>query len=245
MCLDPSSQTLLVDHSDRLIKQLLFDPLPPPALPVNASEMFDWLFGFDKLRIPVTPLLYQHASTYGRQRQFLVPQDEAASAVVTFTELLQTAPDLPFGTELHTSVYVCDFVGRVWRTLKTFSPEPFMYGLLFNKTSQLNTDSSHVIAPKSPPNTMLAAECCALLLGEDKHSDLGAAYDALSRKRVDLTGMHYGTVKFLLGYAAAGTTLRWCFLPGNTNQVRPLQIGVVWCMILLAYVASYDFVLYF
>lgn len=126
------------------------------------------------LKIPVTPLFYLHASTCGQQ-QFLVPQDDAASAVVTFTELLQTAPDLPFSSEMHTSVYVCDFVGKVWRTLKMCCPERLKYSLLFNKTSQLNSVSSHVIVPKSRPDTMLAAECCTLLLGEDKHSDLAAA----------------------------------------------------------------------
>ncbi|DBA97252.1 TPA: hypothetical protein ACH3X1_015000 [Trebouxia sp. C0004] len=39
---------------------------------------------------------------------------------------------------------------------------------------------------------MLAAESCTLLLGEDKHIDLMAAYEDLNRKRVDLSGMHYG-----------------------------------------------------
>ncbi|KAL0029076.1 hypothetical protein WJX77_004794 [Trebouxia sp. C0004] len=44
----------------------------------------------------------------------------------------------------------------------------------------------------------------------------------LSRKRVDLSGMHYGPVKFMLGYAAAGTTVQWCFLPDHADQ--PVQV---------------------
>ena len=66
---------------------------------------------------------------------------------------------------------------------------------------------------------MLVAENCTLMLGEDKHMDLAAAYADLSRKRVDLSGMHYGAVKFLLGYAAAGTTVQWCYLPDYADQV--------------------------
>ncbi|DBB16709.1 TPA: hypothetical protein ACH3X3_014954 [Trebouxia sp. C0006] len=45
----PSGQILLIDQSHVLIKQLLFDPLPDPALPTNDSEMSQWLFGFTKL----------------------------------------------------------------------------------------------------------------------------------------------------------------------------------------------------
>ena len=84
---------LLVDQSRALIKQLLFDPLSDPVLPTNGSQMSNWLFGFTELKIPVTALFYQHTSTMSQQ-QFLAPQDDAASAVVTLTELLQTAPRL-------------------------------------------------------------------------------------------------------------------------------------------------------
>ncbi|DBA92527.1 TPA: hypothetical protein ACH3X1_002758 [Trebouxia sp. C0004] len=134
------------------------------------------------------------------------PQDDAASAVVTLTELLQTAPRLPYSSEMHTSVYVCNFVGSVWGSLTTHSPTNLKYNLLLNKASQLRNVSSHAIAPKSRPGTMLAAESCTLLLGEDKHIDLMAAYKDLNRKRVDLSGMHYGPLKVMLGYLAAGTT---------------------------------------
>jgi hypothetical protein len=103
--------------------------------------------------------------------------------------------------------------------LATYSPINLQYDLMFNKISQLSNVSSHAIAHKLRPDTMLVAENCTLMLGEDKHTDLAAAYADLSRKRVNLSGMHYGPVKFLLGYAAAGTTVQWCFLPDLTNQV--------------------------
>ena len=67
---------------------------------------------------------------------------------------------------------------------------------------------------------MLVAENCTLMLGEDKHTDLTAAYADLGRKRVDLSGTHYGPLKIMLGYASAVTTVQWCFLPYRADQVR-------------------------
>jgi len=220
-----SLQPNALDQSRVLIKQLLFDPLPDPALPTNDSQVFDWLFGFTKLKIPVTVLFHQHASTIAQQ-QLLAPQDDAASAVVSFTELLQTAPCMPYSTEMHTSVYICNFVGSVWESLTTHSPIKLKHSLLFNKTLQLHNVSSHAIAPKSRPDTMLVAENCTLLLGEDKHSDLAAAYQDLNRKRVDLSGLHYGPLKCMLGYVAAETTVQWCFIPSHADQVKHLYVAI-------------------
>ena len=74
--------------------------------------------------------------------------------------------------------------------LATYSPINLQYDLMFNKISQLSNVSSHAIAHKLRPDTMLVAENCTLMLGEDKHTDLAAAYADLSRKRVNLSGMH-------------------------------------------------------
>lgn len=106
------------------------------------------------------------------------------------------------------------------------SPTDLKYSLLLNKGSQLRNVSSHAIAPTSPPDTMLVAESCTLLLGEDKHTDLMAAYEDLNRKRVDLSGLHYGPLKFMLGYVAAGTTVQWCFIPCHADQVRLLYVAI-------------------
>ena len=84
----------------------------------------------------------------------------------------------------------------------------------------------HAIAPKSRPDTMLVAENCTLLLGEDKHSDLAAAYQDLNRKRVDLSGLHYGPLKCMLGYVAAETTVQWCFIPSHADQVKHLYVAI-------------------
>lgn len=158
------------------------------------------------------------------QQQFLAPQDDAASAVVTSTELLQTALAV-----LHRNAYlcnICNFVSSIWGSLTTHNPVNLRHSLLLNKASQLRNVSSHAIAPKSQPDTMLVADSCMLLLGEDKHTDLMAAYEDLNRKKVDLSGMHYGPLKFMLGYVAAGTTVQWCSIPCHANQVSLLYMAI-------------------
>ncbi len=212
----------MVEQSKSLVTQRLCVPLPEPRLPNTGSQVLQWLFVFTGLKVPATAVFYQQMLALGGPQQYLVPVDDPALAVVTFTELLQTAPDLPFSSEMDTSIYVCNFIASVWRTLASYSPTSLRYGLLCNKGSQLSTDSSHAMTPKLCPDTMLVAEGCTLMLGEDKHTDLAAAFTDLESKRVDLSGMHYGPVNFLLGYAAAGTTIQWCFLPRHADQVRSL-----------------------
>ncbi|DBA82960.1 TPA: hypothetical protein ACH3X1_006739 [Trebouxia sp. C0004] len=214
------SETPLTEQSELLVDQYLFKPLPDSFLPSTGSQVLQWLFDFTEMKVPVTPLFYQQMLTLQGPQQCLIPVLVAASAVTTFTDLLQTAPRLPFNSEQNTTVYVCGFIERCWQTLATYSPTNLQYDLMFNKISQLSTVSSHAIAHKLRPDTMLVVENCTLMLGEDKHIDLAAAYADLSRKRVDLSGMHYGPVKFMLGYAAAGTTVQWCFLPDHADQVE-------------------------
>lgn len=168
--------------------------------------------------------VYQHAISTSKQ---LEPQDVAASAVVTLTELLQTAPQVPFSSAMHTSVYICNFVGSIWRTLTAHTTTKLRYTLLLHKTSQRHNVSSHAIVPKARPDTMLVAESCTLLLGQDKHTDLAAAYEDLDKKRVDLSGMHYGPLKFMLGYVAAETTFQWCFIPSSPDQVSLSHVIIV------------------
>ena len=160
LCAGHSGQILSIDQSHVLIKQLLFDALPDPALPTKDSEMSHWLFGFTKLKLLVTALFHQHADTIAQE--LLTPQDDAPSAAVTCTELLQTAPRLPYTSDMDTSVYVCNFVSSVWGSLTLYSPTALQYSLLFSKGLQLHV-SSHAIAPTSLPNTMLIAESCMLL----------------------------------------------------------------------------------
>lgn len=217
------NQTLLVDQSEHLLQQHLFEPLPNPSLPSSDSQVLQWLFNFTELKVPVLALYYQQMLSQGSS-QHLVPEVDVASAVVTFTELLQASPDLPFNSEQDTSLYVCRFVRRVWRTLAKYSPTRLQYSLVVNKASQLSSVSSDAIARKLRPDTMLIAESCTLMLGEDKHTDLAAAFADLERKRVDLSGMYYGPLKFMLGYAAGGTVLQWCFLPCHADQV-----GILCC----------------
>ena len=156
MCAGHSSQVLLVNQSPILIRQLLHDPLPDPVLPANGDQLADWLFGFNQLKVPVTSLFYQYASSVS-QNQYLAPQDDAASAVITFTDLLQTAPRLPYHSGMHTPVYICNFMGRVWGSLTEHSPTNLRHSFLFNNPLQQRSVSSNAITPKSRPDTMLVA----------------------------------------------------------------------------------------
>ncbi|KAL3130737.1 hypothetical protein ABBQ38_000083 [Trebouxia sp. C0009 RCD-2024] len=212
----------LVEQSRVLIKQYLLDPSPDPRLPSNCSQVLQGLFDFTGLKVPVTAVFYQQALLLQGAQQHLLPNYDAFSAVVTFTELLQTAPDLPFSNGMDTWLYVCNFITRVWRTLAEYSSPSLQYNLLFSKASQPESVSSHAIGPKLRPDTMLIAEKCVLMLGEDKHTDLAAAFVDLEKTRVDLSGMHYGPLRFLLGYAAAGTAVQWCLLPSHADQ--PVEV---------------------
>lgn len=215
----------MTEQSELLVQQYLFKPLPNSLLPSTGSQVLQWLFDFTELKVPVTPLFFQQMLTLQGPQQYLIPVLVAASAVTTFTDLLQTAPRLPFSSEQNTSIYVCSFIERCWQTLATYSPTSLQYDLRFNETSKLSNVSSPAIAYKLRPDTMLVAENCTLMIGEDKHTNLAAAYADLSRKRADLSGMHYGPVKFMLGYAAAGTTVQWCFLPDHADQVGFLLVS--------------------
>ncbi|KAL3130715.1 hypothetical protein ABBQ38_000064 [Trebouxia sp. C0009 RCD-2024] len=216
------SETLLIEQSELLLKQYLFKPLPDSFLPSTGSQVLQWLFDFTELKVPVTPLFYEQMLALQGPQQCLIPVLVEAPAVTTFTDLLQTAPRLPFSSEQNTAVYVCSFIDRCWQTLAKYSPTNLHYDLMLNQASQLSNVSSHAMVHKLRPDTMLVADNCTLMLGEDMHTDLAAAYAALSRKRVDLSGMHYGPVKFMLGYAPAGTTVQWCFLPEKADQ--PVQV---------------------
>ncbi|KAK9836706.1 hypothetical protein WJX74_006469 [Apatococcus lobatus] len=71
---------------------------------------------------------------------------------------------------------------------------------------------------------MVIVSSCTLLLGEDKHANLAAAFQDLQSKRVDLSSRHYKDVTFLLAYAAAETSFQWFFLPQLAEQA-PITLG--------------------
>jgi len=57
----------------------------------------------------------------------------------------------------------------------------------------------------SRPDTLVIASNCTFLIGEDKKSSLGLAWQDLIKKACPLPSLFYGEVQFILGYAAAGT----------------------------------------
>ncbi len=224
-----AGDVIMEEQSSSLVTQHLHHPLPDPLLPVSCSQVLQWLFTFTQLQVPVTDVFYQQMRVLHGPQQHLLSCSRAASAVVTFTELLQTNPAVPFSSEDDTSMLVRNFIGRCWATLESYSPTKLHHDLLFNKSSQLSNVSSHAVATKLRPNVMLVAQRCTLLLGEDKYTNLQAAVTDLERKRVNLSDMHYGPVRFLLGYAAAGTMVRWYYLPSSEDQVMSLMVHQCAC----------------
>ena len=152
LCVVHIIEAPLVEQLELLVKQHLSEPLPDPRLPSTGSQVQQWLFDLEKLKVPVKARFHQQILPR-KGPSDVVPDVDAASAVVTFTELLQTAPDVPFSSEMDTFVYICNCIGPVWRTLAKYSPR-LQYSLLLDNFSQLSSVSSHAIA-KLRPDTRL------------------------------------------------------------------------------------------
>ena len=200
--------------------------LPSPKLPTNSQQVEAWLFGQPSLRIPVTPLYYQQAAVkdLSMAQQTLIPADQSA-AVVAFTALLQHEPPFDmFSTELLTSRVIWKYLYYIWEQLDA-ATSPLQYRISLNEAEKTSSHSSRTQKQKRRPDTMVIVSKCTLLLGEDKHSDLEAAFKDLREKRADLCSLHYQNVTFLMGYAAAGASFQWCFLPGVAQQVS-LSAGI-------------------
>ena len=106
----------------------------------------------------------------------------------------------------------------LWQQLDR-SPQRLEVKLYFNMAESDSSHSSRAQRPRVRPDTMAVANMCTLLVGEDKLEDLEAAVADLKEKRVDLERLHYRDVRFLVGYAAAGTRFQWYILPDKADQV--------------------------
>ena len=196
--------------------------LSSSKLPTNSQQVVwqAWLFGQPSLRIPVTPLYYQQAAVKDMKmaQQTLISADQSAAAVA-FTALLQHEPPLDmFSDELQTSRFIWEHLYHNWEQLDA-TTSPLQHRISLHEAEKTSSHSSRTQKQKRRQDTMVIVSKCTLLLGEDKHSDLEAAFKDLREKRADLCSLHYQNVTFLMGYAAAGASFQWCFLPGVAQQV--------------------------
>ena len=122
-------------------------------------------------------------------------------------------------TEANTSHLVVDFVEKVFTRLERYSDPKFSCSILLNSTEPQGLTSSRADRPRLRPGTMVAVNKCTLLIGEDRFDELQLAKDNLKNKRQDLTPAHYGQLRFLLAYAAAGTQFQWFWMSSDGIKV--------------------------
>lgn len=142
----------------------------------------------------------------------------SATAAVGFTGVLQNSPILPASSGADTSVYVVSSIRGIWRELVA-SPKVLTYSLSLSRSNNYIRHSSQGQYVKKRPDSMVIVNKATLLLGEDRHEDLEAAFRELRSKRTTLLRTHYRDVRFLMGYAAAGTYFQWCFLHATHDKV--------------------------
>lgn len=210
------------DRSRALIRDCLWT-VAAPGLPTTRQEVTQWLFGQAALRIPVSSMCYKNEC---QQEPELAPRylvvAEHAGVVDTFSAVLRRQPAVPASSETDTTAMIVGSIRMLWPELEA-SPQPLSHTLSFNRSENNSSHSSRAPIKKVRPDTMVIVKKCTLLLGEDKHEDLQAAFDDLERKRATLMRVHYRDVRFLIGYAAAGTSFQWCFMHAEAHKVHSLS----------------------
>ena len=151
--------------------------------------------------------------------EHLEPADPS-SLVVTLTELLQTETEEHLSKEA-THHLVVEFISKVFKCLSKFSRVAgrVKHSIFQNSTEPLRSTSSKELQDRLRPDTIVVMNQCTLLLGEDKVADIKLAMKDLERKRRPLHALHYGDVRFLLAYAAAGTEYQWLWISSDGRMV--------------------------
>ena len=201
---------------------------PLPHLPSIRKGVEATLFpDQSSIRLPVT-LLY-HTSVMVRDSevaaQHLEPADPS-SLVMTLTELLQTETEEHCSEEA-THVLVMTFIGKVFKCLSKFSTAVgrVKHSIFQSSTEPRCSTSSKAVHGKLRPDTIVVMNQCTLLLGKDKVADIKLVMKDLERKREPLHALHYGDVRFLLAYAAAGTEFQWIWMSSDGKMVSTLCPG--------------------
>ena len=198
--------------------------LAAPSLPKTYQQVEEWLFDQTGPKIPVTNRHYQQAKAKRpREAQHFLKPGGDAEVAVAYTACLAQQPPPLLTSESRTSWLVQQFLCTAFAELKSYSHDRLQYSIRVNDSEK---DQSHTSSSKRQtvrPGTMVIVSSCTLLLGEDKHATLAAAFQDLQSKRIDLSARLYKDVTFLLGYVAAETNFQWLFLPQLAEQVRFLS----------------------
>lgn len=207
------------------------------ALPTTANDVCDYLSSSSGLRVPVSPYLFDKYLAANPDNADVATAFELASANPKAQVLLDGLIVLEKGdnlSELTTTVLVNRFVEDSFTAFRELQCPGLAMVVSLNKTETGTT--SRAIELKKRPDTLIISNNCTLMVGEDKEKqNMSAAIDDLKSKLKGLHPGHYGPVKFLLAYTAAGLAVQfWSAFgaPGEPMQLQPateeLQLTTPW-----------------
>eukprot|EP00245_Coleochaete_scutata_P005940 TRINITY_DN1996_c0_g1_i5.p1 TRINITY_DN1996_c0_g1~~TRINITY_DN1996_c0_g1_i5.p1 ORF type:complete len:584 (-),score=89.29 TRINITY_DN1996_c0_g1_i5:252-2003(-) len=177
-------------------------PDNPPALLVPREKLREYLEK-DHGRIPVSPAYWDIVQATASHLLFnLVPGNSLVASRMTS---LLSADWGPLCSELETTCNMWLLLHFVFDSLQIIE-SPLRYRLLLNSSED---GSSRVLRGGCRPDTLILADDCTLLVGEDKKGgNLKGAYDDLRDKLCGLNRLHYGNVPYILAYAASGSRIQ-------------------------------------
>ena len=133
---------------------------------------------------------------------------------------------------MYTSVHVVKFIEEVFESLEEYSSHRLTCNIKLDSTEHRSAASSKTVWGELRHDTVVALNKYTLLLGEDKFCVLEDAIKDLKRKWRPLDPAHYGELRFLLAYAAAGSEFQWLWMSAAGKQVSSLCF--LWCTVLSA-----------
>jgi hypothetical protein len=150
---------------------------------------------------PVTAECYTTVHTQNSQlaKECLVSTDGSTLPAIISTFVLKRSSSA--NTELDVTLHVSPALSSMFSLLEEYSGLQLKPELTFNIT-KIDT-SSRAVAVGKRPDTLGTATSCTFLIGEDKKRKLQDGVADLKQKKLKLSRLHYGKVRFIIGYAAA------------------------------------------
>jgi hypothetical protein len=201
-----------------------------PTLPSSPGHLHEILFPESgSARLPVEQWLFYRQSIdtpEGVAAYLAMAENCPLSLDVTFflTRAVQSRPS----TEMVTSMLFGPAITSIFGLLNRYSRHKCSLEIHFNRSDSADSSTSSALRDKVRPDTLVAVSGCTVLYGEDKANSLPAASADLRRKQQPLSALHYGKVKSILAYAAAGSKFQWYYVGAN-GEVRCSCVLLVCC----------------
>jgi hypothetical protein len=201
-----------------------------PTLPSSPGHMQEILFPESRsARLPVLQWLFYRQSIdtpEGAAAYLAMAGNCPLSLDITFflTRAVQSRPS----TEMVTSMLVGSAITSIFGLLNRYSRHKCSLKIHFNSSESTDSSTSSAFRDNVRPDMLVAVSGCTVLYGEDKANSLPAASADLRRKQQPLSALHYGKVKSILAYAAAGSKFQW-YYAGANGEVRCACVLLVCC----------------